>query len=94
MFIQHMFKIGIARRGNGDLTDCRWSAERLSTDNNYVKHYISKSLEEYIERRCLHPTDAAHYVTPVEKRIQWYFNLNEKTPEKIAYVKKILGIEV
>lgn len=85
---------GRCRRGNGNLSDCRWSAENLSDDNHYIKHYISKSLQEYITRRCLNPTDAAHYVTPVEKRIQWYFNLNEKTPEKVEYVKKVLGIDV
>lgn len=85
---------GRCRRGNGNLSDCRWSAENLSDDNHYIKHYISKSLEEYIRRRCLRPTDVAHYVTPVEKRIKWYFNLNEKTPEKVEYIKNVLGIDV
>ena len=85
---------GICRRSNGMPSDCRWSAEPVSTDNNYVRHYITKSLEEYIDRRCMEPTDAAHYVTPVLKRIEWYFNLNEKTPEKVAYVKERLGLDV
>lgn len=85
---------GICRRSNGMPSDCRWSAEQVSTDVNYVRHYITKSLQEYIDRRCVEVSDAAHYITPVEKRIAWYFNLNEKTPEKVAYVKERLGLEV
>lgn len=82
------------RRADGSLSDWRWSADKLDGGNYYIKHYITKSLEEYIDRRLVDNTDVAHYVTPVEKRIAWYFNINEKTPEKVTYVKERLGIDV
>lgn len=85
----------ICRRADGSLTDWRWSADRINAnDTCYVKHYITKSLEEYIDRRCVNVLDAAREVTPLEKRIAWYFNINEKTPEKVAYVKERLGLDV
>ena len=84
----------VCRRADGTVSNWRYSADRLDSSNYYVKHYITKSLEEYIDRRCVVPGDAAHHVTPVEKRIEWYFNINEKTPEKVAYVKERLGLEV
>ena len=85
---------GITRRSDGTVSISPW-CEKLSTDENYVKHYNTKSLEEYIDRRCsASTTDVAHNVIDAKTRIDWYFNENEKTPEKVAYVKERLGIEV
>lgn len=89
-----MVQNGITRRGDGTVSISPW-CEPLSDDNNYVKHYNTKSLEEYINRRCSSSTtDAAHEVVDVMSRINWYFNENEKTPEKLAYIKERLGIEL
>lgn len=89
-----MVQNGITRRGDGTVSISPW-CEPLSDDNNYVKHYNTKSLEEYINRRCSSSTtDAAHEVVDAMSRINWYFNENEKTPEKLAYIKERLGIEL
>jgi len=85
---------GICRRSNGILSDCRYAAEILSTDDCHVKHYITKSLEEFINRRCINATDVANTPIPAKTRLEWYFNLNKKTPEKVQYIKERLGIEV
>ena len=85
---------GLTRRSDGTVSMSPW-CEPLSTDCNYVKHYNTKSLEEYIDRRCVSSsTDVAHNVIDAKTRLEWYFNENEKTPEKIAYIKERLGIEL
>ena len=87
---------GVCRRGDGTLSDIRYAAEQLVNDECYIKHYNCKSLEEYIDRRCLPTITDVNYKTPVDAvtRLRWYFNQNEKTPEKVAYVKERLGIDV
>ena len=85
---------GITRRSDGTVSTNPWF-ESLSTDNNYVKHYNTKSLEEYIDRRCSSlSTDVAHSIIDAKTRLDWYFNENEKTDEKVQYIKERLGIEV
>ena len=85
---------GITRRSDGTVSTNPWF-ESISTDNNYVKHYNTKSLEEYIDRRCVSTsTDVAHGVINAKTRLEWYFNENEKTPEKLTYIKERLVIEV
>lgn len=83
---------GVCKRGDGTLTDCRRSAEPLTSDDNYVKHFNCKSLEEYIDRRCLYTLNICDLTTgvPADKRIRWYFNENKRTPEKIEYIKQKL----
>lgn len=87
---------GVCRRGNGTLSDFRYAAEQLTNDECYIKHYNCKSLEEYIDRRCLPTTTDVNYQIPADAvtRLRWYFNENEKTLEKVAYVKQRLGIDV
>lgn len=84
----------VCRTADGQLSDCRYAAERPKNIDCYVKHYITKSLEEYILRRCAKPTDVANTPISAKTRLDWYFNLNEKTPEKVAYIKEKLGIDV
>lgn len=91
VFIQN----GTCRRVNSSLSDSRYAADMLFATDCYIEHYITKSLEEYIDRRCVNATDVAHAnIIDAKTRLEWYFNLNEKTPEKVAYVKERLGIEV
>lgn len=87
---------GICRRGDGQLSDMRYAAENLNNDVNYVKHYNTKSLEEYIDRRCIPSSTDVAYSQSIDAktRLEWYFTENEKTPEKVAYVKERLGIDV
>ncbi len=85
---------GVCRSADGQLSDCRYAAERPKNIDCYVKHYITKSLQEFIQRRCMNPTDVANTPIDAKTRLEWYFNLNEKTPEKVEYVKKVLGINV
>ena len=84
----------VCRDAEGQLSDCRYAAERPKNIDCYVKHYITKSLQEFIYRRCVNPTDVANTPIDAKTRLEWYFNLNEKTPEKVEYVKKVLRIDV
>lgn len=57
--------------------------------NGFIEHYGTKSLEEYMEKRCIDIKNAANeqeYNT--DQRLQWYFNVNEKTPEKEEFIKQ------
>lgn len=85
----------VCRRSDGSLSDYRLDHETLLVDDNYIEHYNCKSLEEYIDRRCLATTDVAH-ATPVnaDLRIKWYFNENEKTQEKLKYINERLNTNV
>jgi len=85
---------GVCRSADGQLSDCRYAAEHPKNIDCYVKHYITKSLQEFIQRRCVNPTDVANTPIDAKTRLDWYFNLNEKTPEKVAFIKKVLGIDV
>jgi hypothetical protein len=61
--------------------------------NGFIKHYGTKSIEEYIIRRCAkNQTDVAFSkVQTPENRIKWFFNVNEDTPEKRQIIKEMLG---
>ena len=83
----------VCKRSSGELTDCKIDHEPITSDNNYVKHYNCKSLQEYIEKRCINNTDVAHAESPsAEKRIRWYFNMNSDNTQKREFINAKLGI--
>jgi hypothetical protein len=69
-------------------------SDKIIHQRAWIDHYCTKSLEEYIDRKCLYQLNIAN-ADPVDinKRIRWYFNLNEKTDKKLDYIKKRLGYE-
>ena len=54
--------------------------------NGFVKHYGTKTIEEYIDRRCKNNKDATGGKNNAENRIKWFFNVNEDTEEKRNFI--------
>lgn len=75
---------GICRTADGILSNCNKLQEPIiSWKNAYVKHYITKSFEEHIERRILHLNNAFdNTLTSLELQLKCYFNINEYSNEK------------
>jgi hypothetical protein len=60
--------------------------------NGYIKHYGTKTIEEYVEKRCKNTgwaVNSSHI--SAEDRIKWFFNVNEDTPEKRQIIKEMLN---
>lgn len=57
--------------------------------NGFIEHYGTKSLEEYMEKRCMdikNVNNEQEYNT--DQRLEWYFNVNERTPRKEEFIKQ------
>ena len=57
----------------------------------YIKHYITKSLQEFIENKCRRGTADRDYNSFVYTYRNRYFMYNKMTPEKQAYLNSIEG---
>jgi hypothetical protein len=58
-------------------------------DIAYIRHYKTKTLSEFCDQKLNTP----RVFDPTKKRtIDYFFQVNKKTPEKIAYLKS-RGIE-
>lgn len=53
-----------------------------SYENGFIKHYGTKTIEEYIDRKCRNVKDATGGSVSIDNRIKWFFNVNEDTLEK------------
>lgn len=80
---------GICGRANGMPGNMNSSFEPYNFEGAFIKHYITKSLLEYIDRRCV-DTSIATSTTLIDanKRLEWFFNINHHTPLK----DKIVGL--
>ena len=62
-------------------------SKQIDFSNGYVKHYGTKTITEYIERKCWNTTNACdkNYISACT-RLDWFFNVNRHTPikDKIA----------
>lgn len=63
--------------------------EDYSKENVFLYHYMTKSLSEFVEQK-LSRTDAVFGNTIA---LDYYWRINEKTPEKKEYLKN-LGLEI
>jgi hypothetical protein len=60
------------------------------SDECYIRHYKTKTLSEFCDQKL----NTTRVFDQTKKRtIDYFFRVNEKTPEKIAYLKS-RGIEV
>lgn len=60
----------------------------IDFSNGYVKHFGTKTIEEYIKRKCLYRNDAAgNLIIKACTRLDWFFNVNKHTPEKDKIAK-------
>ena len=66
-------------------------AKRPIQTNTYLKHYIYKTLEEYITVK-LEREKSKSFIRKTELNIDSFFAWNEKTQEKLNYLKSI-GID-
>jgi hypothetical protein len=72
------------RHANGSVEDGHSELSgQIDFSNGYVKHYGTKTLTEYIERKCLNTSNAcdAARIT-ASTRLDWFFNVNKHTPLK------------
>ena len=60
-------------------------------NGGYIKHYGTKTIEEYIKRKCLN-TDRATGLKSISNkdRLDWFFNVNKVTPEKLKVIRDML----
>lgn len=59
--------------------------------NGCIDHYGTKTIEEYVKKRCLCTNWAVNEQThSADKRIEWFFNVNEDTPEKRDVIAKMI----
>lgn len=85
---------GICRTADGILSDSRKLQEpTISWKNAYVKHYITKSLQEHIVRRIYFLGNAfCNVPTTISLQLRCYFNINDYTEEKINMIKNMYSI--
>lgn len=88
------YTTGICRTADGILTDCTKRQEVvISWNNAFVKHYITKSLQEHIERRIFFLNNVfCHIPTTVDLQLRCYFNINSYTKEKIELLRQMYNI--
>ena len=82
---------GICRTATGRLTNCELMQEtEICWENCYVKHFITKSLQEHIERRILFLANVFNNdLTTIDLQLKCYFNINEHDEYKDALVNFI-----
>lgn len=60
--------------------------ETYNRENIFIYHYMTKSLKEFIDQK-LNRTDAVYGDLSIS--LDYFWRINTKTPEKIAYLKNI-----
>ena len=75
------------------LSDCSKISNNIPTFNKmWIDHYSFKSLEEYINKMNRGYPNFPKGENPPYLSLKWFFSINGKTPEKLAYLKSI-GID-
>lgn len=80
---------GCCRKNNGDLSDFRKCIEEYDYTKSYIRHYGTKTIAEYMERRTI-GTVISGDVIDIDTRIKWFFNVNKITDEKLSIVSDFL----
>ncbi len=63
-----------------------------SDTNAHIKHYVTKSLQEWVENKMRRGTGDRDYNTFVQTYKSRYFMYNQLTQPKLDYLKSIEGI--
>lgn len=79
------------RHANGKLCDGSLEyIDYIDFSCGYVKHYGTKTIDEYIKRKCLSPLNACDTLRiSGATRLNWFFNVNRHTPPKDAIAQFI-----
>lgn len=64
-----------------------WRQTPIIHDAAYIKHYETKSLQEYITNRIIHKKCSKQELL---NRITWFFNVNKHTAEKDKIIQHLL----
>ena len=70
-----------------------YKSDSFSKDKKYscyINHYMTKTLSEFIKYKYSRWKSGSVESNPFE----YYFSINKKTPEKIAYIKEKLNIDI
>lgn len=75
--------------GEGVPVDCTSPWQSINYNSGCVKHYITKSTEEFIKRKLSNNTRATDsIISNIDEEINNYFNINTKTYSKIELINK------
>lgn len=78
-----VMKDGICKHCSGRDASMFTDTETIDFTNGYVKHYGTKTIEEYIKKKCLNQHNIANNdVITASQRLDWFFNVNKHTKEK------------
>jgi len=78
-----IIKDGICRLSDGSVGNMNSAIEPICHSGGFIKHYGTKTITEYIERRCLNTLNAnATNVISATTRLNWFFNVNKHTDVK------------
>ncbi len=73
----------VCRHANGKLEDGTHERSNIiDFSSGYIKHYGTKTITEYIQRRCWNPLNACGDTISATTRLNWFFNVNQHTPAK------------
>ena len=65
----------------------------LENEECYIKHYMTKSISEFIKYKYTRWTDSK-IIFGDGSPFDYFFAMNEKTQEKVDYIKEQTGIEI
>lgn len=72
---------------DGKLEDCTSPWQSITYESACIKHYITKSTEEFIKRKLNNNSRAdATFNSIIDEEIENYFNINTKTYSKIKLI--------
>ena len=57
----------------------------------YLKHYTTKTIEEWLENKMAKGAAGLEYETFIKTYADFFFKVNERTPEKEAFIKEWYG---
>lgn len=74
---------------DGEIVDYTSPWQSINYNSGHIKHYITKSTEEFIKRKLNNNTRAdAEFNSIIDEEIVNYFNINTKTYSKLELIKK------
>jgi len=59
------------------------------TETVFVNHYMTKTLKEFLDQKYMTP-DVMMQRVPQYRGLDYFWHLNKKTPEKLAYINQYL----
>lgn len=87
----HRYYGSLNRQANGNIREPYADVDDIDVSVARVKHFGSKTIEEFIKRKCFN-TSRASGLSDVDAktRLDWFFNANEVTPEKLEVINELL----